>query len=230
MLGEIGLPGRGVSFGYGSMGNRGDPRPVISSPGFKSGPNPLGRFIPVARVADMLLDPGGRIHFDGEEITYPDIDIVWWAGGNPFHHHQDLNRLIRAWKKPETIISHEWCWNALAKRSDIVLPCTTPLEREDIALTPRDPYVVHMSKLTEPFAESRDDFEIFRNLAQLMDVEKDFTEGRSASETLSDIGGTSATDAANEATARRQTAHRFPRRLPNTPKGGQVAAAHNAPT
>ena len=24
---------------------------------------------------------------------YPDIRLVYWAGGNPFHHHQDLNRL-----------------------------------------------------------------------------------------------------------------------------------------
>ena len=27
-------------------------------------------------------------------ITYPDIRLIYWAGGNPFHHHQDLNRLL----------------------------------------------------------------------------------------------------------------------------------------
>jgi len=66
---------------------------------------------------------------------------------------------MRAWAKPDTIIVNEWCWNSLAKRADIVLPCTTPLERHDIAMTPRDPYVVSMSKLTEPYGQSRNDFE-----------------------------------------------------------------------
>jgi biotin/methionine sulfoxide reductase len=62
---------------------------------------------------------------------------MYWAGGNPFHHHQDLQRMVKAWQKPETIIVHEWCWNANAKFADIVLPCTTTLERQDIAMSPR---------------------------------------------------------------------------------------------
>ena len=35
--------------------------------------------------------------------TYPDIRLVYWAGGNPFHHHQDLNRLRRALARPDTV-------------------------------------------------------------------------------------------------------------------------------
>ncbi len=67
-----------------------------------------------------------------ERITYPDIRLVYWAGGNPFHHHQDINRLRRAWQRPETIIVHEPCWTATARHADIVLPATTTLERNDI--------------------------------------------------------------------------------------------------
>ncbi|MFQ3639580.1 MAG: hypothetical protein SNJ62_06180, partial [Chloracidobacterium sp.] len=29
--------------------------------------------------------------------------------------HQDLNRLLRAWAKPETIVVHEPWWTALAR-------------------------------------------------------------------------------------------------------------------
>ena len=83
-----------------------------------------------------------------------------------------------AWQKPETIISNEWCWNSLAKYSDIILPCTTPLERQDIMLTPRDPYVISMSKLVEPFKEAKSDFDIFKGIAKKMDIENLFTEGR----------------------------------------------------
>jgi len=46
-------------------------------------------------------------------------------------------------------------------------------------MTPRDPYVVSMSKLTEPYGQSRDDFEIFAGLAEAMGVRQTFTEDRS---------------------------------------------------
>jgi biotin/methionine sulfoxide reductase len=39
-----------------------------------------------------------------------------------------------------------------------------------------------MSKLTEPYGQSRDDFEIFKGIAQAMEVEVKFTEGRSSSD------------------------------------------------
>ena len=50
-------------------------------------------FIPVARITDMLLHPGEPSTSTADALTYPDIRLVYWAGGNPFHHHQDLNRL-----------------------------------------------------------------------------------------------------------------------------------------
>ena len=96
-------------------------------------PNPVKTSIPVARISDLLLNPGRTIDYNGTKIVFPQIDLVYWCGGNPFHHHQDLNRLRRAWQQPETIIVHEPYWNALAKHADIVLPCTTTVEREDFA-------------------------------------------------------------------------------------------------
>ena len=73
------------------------------------GTNSIKDFIPVARVSDMLLNPGKNFNYDGREYTYPDIDMIYWAGGNPFHHHQDLARLRKAWEKPSTVIVNEWC-------------------------------------------------------------------------------------------------------------------------
>lgn len=178
MLGQIGLPGGGFGFGYSAMNYIGGAFTSIPGASFPQGQNPVDSFIPVARITDMLLNPGASFEFDGVRYVYPDTRLVWWAGGNPFHHHQDLNLMMKAWQKPETIIVNEWCWNPLAKRADIVLPCTTPLEREDIAMTPRDPYVVSMSRLTEAYGQARDDFEIFAGIALAMGIEDAFTEGR----------------------------------------------------
>ena len=100
MLGQIGLPGGGFGHGYGSMGNIGADGADVRLPTLAQGANPVRSFIPVARIADMLLHPGGRFDYDGQRLTYPDIRLVYWAGGNPFHHHQDLGRLRRAFGRP----------------------------------------------------------------------------------------------------------------------------------
>src|SRR5690606_14628439 len=121
--------------------------------------------IPVARIADLLLSPGKKFSFDGQELEYPDIRLIYWAGGNPFHHHQDLFRLRQAFQRPETIIVHEPYWTATARHADIVLPATTALERNDIGGSSRDPYVFAMHKAVEPVGEARDDFRIFSELA-----------------------------------------------------------------
>jgi biotin/methionine sulfoxide reductase len=178
MLGQIGLPGRGVAFGYGSMGNRGEPRAHVSSPSMPTGTNPLRRHIPVARVADMLLNPGKQIPFNGSTLTYPDAKIVWWAGGNPFHHHQDLNLLVRALQEPQTIIVNELWWTAMAKHADIVLPACTTLERNDLSGAPTDRFVVALKKQIEPVGEARPEYDIFSELARRFGTHEAFTEGR----------------------------------------------------
>ena len=180
MLGQMGTPGGGVAFGYtvtNYLGNNVKKMPYGSLP---QGKNAVSDFIPVARISDMLLNPGQKFHYDGGEYIYPDIDLIYWAGGNPFHHHQDLSRMRRAWQKPSTVIVNDWCWNAVARHADIVLPCTTTLERQDIGMNPRDPYVISMDKAIEPVGEARDDFSIFSSIARRMGAENQFTEGRTA--------------------------------------------------
>ena len=179
MLGQIGLPGGGFGFGYSAMNYLGGRFTVPPAAALPQGQNPVADFIPVARITDLLLHPGAPFDFDGVRYEYPDIRLVWWAGGNPFHHHQDLNLMMKAWQRPETIIANEWCWNSLAKRADIVLPCTTTLERQDISITTRDPYMVSMSRLAAPYGQARDDHAIFAGIARAMGAETAFTEGRS---------------------------------------------------
>ena len=166
MLGQIGLPGGGFSFGYGSLNAVGESARKGLVPALPALGNAKGMAIPVARIADMLERPGTTIPFDGEHVTYPDIRLIHWAGGNPFHHAQDLFRLERLWAKPETIIVNEPFWTATARRADIVLPATTSLERNDIGGSSRDPHVFFMPKLIEPLAKARNDFDIFQDLSE----------------------------------------------------------------
>jgi biotin/methionine sulfoxide reductase len=178
MLGGIGLPGGGFGFGHGSTNGIGNPRVDVASPEVPLPLNPTRTVIPVARIADMLLNPGTGYAFNGRRYTYPDIRLVYWAGGNPFHHHQDLNRLRRAWQKPQTVIVHESWWTPTARHADIVLPATTMLERNDVGGSTRDSFILAMHRAIDPIGEARNDFDIFRALARRLGYEKAFTEDR----------------------------------------------------
>jgi biotin/methionine sulfoxide reductase len=187
MLGQIGLPGGGVGFGYGCVGGIGTPRARISGPRLPTGSNPCRDYIPVARIADMLLDPGGEVDFNGGKLTYPDVHAIYWCGGNPFHHHQDLNRLLDGWRRVDTVIVHEPFWTAAARHADIVLPSTTTLERNDIGAASVPAMFFAMEKAIDPPGEARNDFDIFADIAGRLGFRDRYTEGRSEMEWLRHI-------------------------------------------
>ncbi len=184
MLGQIGLPGGGFGIGYGSENGIGNPVLPFKFPAVPQGQNPVKDGIPVARISDALLHPGEPYDFNGRRTTYPDLRLVYWVGGNPFHHHQDINKLVAAFQRPETIIVNEIWWTPMARHADIVLPVTTVLEREDIAMTHWEPLIVAMRQAVEPIGEARHDYDIFSGLARRLGVGEAFTEGRSAEDWL----------------------------------------------
>ena len=187
MLGQIGLPGGGITFGYSATNGIGGHNTKVPGASLPQGKNEVSDFIPVARISDMLLHPGDAFEFNGASYNYPDIHVVYWAGGNPFHHHQDLNKMLKAWQKPDTIIVHDWCWNSMAKHADIIMPCTTSLERNDLAISPRDPYVIDMQQAIQPIGSSRNDYDIFSGIAREMGIEQSFTEGRDEQQWIKSI-------------------------------------------
>jgi biotin/methionine sulfoxide reductase len=178
MLGQIGLPGGGFGHGYGSLGYVGRSPLRIGPPALPQGTNPVRAFIPFARIADMLLRPGEAFDFDGQRLVYPDIRLVYWCGGNPFHHHQHLSRLRRALGRPDTVVVHEAFWTPMARHADIVLPASMTLERNDIGGSTHDPCLIAMRRAVAPYACARSDFEIFADLASALGVAQGFTEGR----------------------------------------------------
>jgi biotin/methionine sulfoxide reductase len=187
LLGQIGLPGGGFGHGYGSMADVGAPTVPYPLPTFEQGRNPVDTFIPVARITELLERPGGTLAYDGRTLRLPDIRLVYWAGGNPFHHHQDLNRLHAALARPDTVVVHEPFWTATARHADIVLPTTTSLERDDVGGGRNDEYVIAMPRALEPIGDARDDYEAFAELSKRLGAWDEFTEGRTAREWVEHI-------------------------------------------
>jgi len=181
MLGQIGLPGGGFGLSYhyangGSLTAR-----HVALGGISAGENPVAEHVPYARgLSDMLLNPGMTVDFNGEKITYPDIQLIYWAGGNPLSHQMDRNKQIKAWQKPETIIVNEPYWTNTAMFADIVLPANTTFERNDIVSVSEysGRYVVAMPQLIESQYESMSDFDIFTAISERLGFKDKYTEGK----------------------------------------------------
>lgn len=194
MLGQIGLPGGGFGLSY-HYSNGGVPTAnggsissisaTLESNSSNTGQSWLAKTskmsFPLARIADVLLNPGKTIHYNGTEITYPDIKLIYWTGGNPFVHHQDTNMLVKAWQKPETIIVNEIYWTPTARMADIVLPVTTSYERNDLTMSGdyASMHIFPMKQVVEPQFEAKNDYDIFKELSKRAGVENEFTENKS---------------------------------------------------
>lgn len=172
-LGQIGLPGGGFAHGFGSMGDYGVGVAPVRLPVFPQGRNPVGDFIPCSRISDLLLHPGEELAYDGGRLTLPDIRLVYWAGGNPFHHHQDLGRLRRALRGLDTLVVHETHWTPTAKHADIVLPVASTLERDDLAGGAGDRRLRASPRATPPAGEAREELWIFGRLAERLGADHD---------------------------------------------------------
>jgi biotin/methionine sulfoxide reductase len=178
MLGGIGKPGQGIAFGYGSMNGMGTPRHEVPSVGGVPVRNPCGAYIPVSRITELLERPGEILQYNGRDLLLPDTRMIWWAGGNPFHHHQDLGRLLRGWNRADTVVVQEPWWTAVARHADIVLPATTTLERNDIASASRDRFVRAMHQAIPPVGQARNDADMLADIADALGYRAAFTEQR----------------------------------------------------
>ncbi|GIT85994.1 dimethylsulfoxide reductase [Roseobacter sp. OBYS 0001] len=187
MLGQIGLPGGGYTVGYGVNANIGNIERPFRWGTLAQGKNPVEDFIPVAMISEMLLNPKGAYQYQGETRTLPDARLVWWAGGNPFHHHQDLNRLHDAFQTPETIIVNEMNWTATARHADIVLPVAAPQERTDFGAGKSDNALMPMPRLVPPPGDARVEYDIYADLATRLGHAEAFTEGKTSDDWLRDI-------------------------------------------
>ena len=191
MVGQIGLPGGGVGFGwhYNGGGTVTSAGPVLSGLGSINNPpeakykpdfRGVSEHIPTSRIVDCLLEPGKKIAFNGETLIYPDIKMAIFSAANPFHAQQDRNRMIEAWKKLETVVVLDHQWTASCRFADIVLPVTTRFERNDIEQfgTHSNKGLMALHQVVKPQYEARHDFDVFAGLCKRFDKESVYRENR----------------------------------------------------
>lgn len=190
-LGQIGQPGCGISthHHYCDAGGQQCGGPLLDAIPSKvkaiwsSAVNSVDKMpsFPVARLTDMLNNPGKSIEHNGQQLTYPDIDLILWAGGNPFSHQPGLSDLEKGWRRPSTVIVADTHMTPTARRADIVLPACSSFERNDIEVvgTYTHKAIAAMHQAMAPLGLSRSDYSIFLEIAERLGLGQAFGEGRS---------------------------------------------------
>ncbi|HCM0843875.1 TPA: trimethylamine-N-oxide reductase TorA [Vibrio parahaemolyticus] len=202
MVGQIGLPGGGISYGHhyssigvpstGFAGPGGFPRNLDQGmkPKWDNNDfNGYSRTIPVARWIDCLLEPGKEINYNGGKVKLPDFKMMIISGCNPWHHHQDRNRMKKAFRKLQTVVTIEFAWTATCRFSDIVLPACTQWERNDIDVygSYSNKGLIAMHRLVDPLFQSKPDFQIMSELTQRFGRREEYTRGMSEMEWIESL-------------------------------------------
>ncbi len=192
MLGHIGKEGLGFEFslGYGSSGASDKIAPVlkglstrISDKYDKVGGAPWKNAknvtIPSSRSIEALANPGKEIDYDGVKIKLPHMRVAYLASGSVFTRHQDVNNIVKQWRKFETVITAEPYWTSTARFSDIVLPVAIEVERYDInQSSSTGEYIVANKPIIKPMGESQSDFWICERICERWGYREVFSEGK----------------------------------------------------
>jgi anaerobic dimethyl sulfoxide reductase subunit A len=135
--------------------------------------------IPIYTWPDVVLE--------GKAGGYPaDIKAIYNVGTNYINQGSDIKKNIRAFEKADFIVTHDFFMTPTAKYSDVVLPVTTCFEREDVTF-PADNYLFYSSKAIDPLYESRNDYDIFCELADRFDFGIEFSENKTSEQWLEEF-------------------------------------------
>ncbi|MGL2762524.1 molybdopterin guanine dinucleotide-containing S/N-oxide reductase [Helicobacter pylori] len=192
MIGQVGLSGGGFGFSMHYGGNAQASSGARIVPMIPQGHNSVKSVIPASRISEAILNPDKEIDFMGKKLKLPKIKMIYNCGADLLGHEADTNELIRALRTLDCVIVHEPWWTPTAKFADIVFASTSTMERDDITFggSYSKNVVYAMRKVVEPVYESKDDYEIFRQLALRIggnETEQKFTESKSYMEWIKSL-------------------------------------------
>ncbi len=168
--GNIGIPG-GSSGGefWGKL-------PVPYFPQMPAPDPPVFQEIPIYSWPDVVLN--------GRTSGYPtEIKAIYNTGTNYLNQGSDIKKNIDAFRKVDFVVTQDLFLTPTAGFSDIVLPVTTYLEREDVP-RPADNFLFYSGKAIEPLHECKNDYDIFCELSERLGFGASFSENRTSADWL----------------------------------------------
>ncbi len=159
ITGNIGKPGAGWVYANLQSHIFGEKDPVASFPPEDSG-GPVRGSISTARLGpDMLAQ------------SDPPLRAAWVERGNPLNQNPESGTVARAFEALDFVVVVEQFLTDTARAADIVLPAKTFLEQTDVITAYWHPFLQLKPKVMEPPGEVRPETEIYRGLADLLDID-----------------------------------------------------------
>ena len=174
MTGNVGVPGGSAGakiWGPSGIGNMGSGPKIGRNPVDASTPPPANKFpgrggyiyghgiINCFEVTDAIIK--------GKAGGYPgDYKMLWVNNANIVNQWPNTNRIVEALDRLEFMVVEEQFMTATARYADVVLPMTTFLEREDVAMGASLPvFYGYRPRIIEPLHETRAPLEVASQLA-----------------------------------------------------------------
>jgi len=109
-----------------------------------------------------------------ESVKEPSIQCLFVMKANPIVQAPDINRTMEAFKQVEFKVVIDMFMTDTAQLADMVLPCTSVMEEEDIIYSSMfTPYFNYSHRVVEPPEGLLGEYEFFRCLAKKMNL-KDY--------------------------------------------------------
>ncbi len=147
LTGNIGVSGGGVSTAFFRRA------PFDWSLLDAAGPS-AGRQLLLPQLGDAILG-----------ATEPALKVGWVAGANPAATAPDSSRVKAALRSLDFLVVVEQFLTATAELADVVLPCTTYLETNELVTTYGQTWLALAQAAVAPEGEARPDAAIFQGLA-----------------------------------------------------------------
>jgi len=121
------------------------------------------RRVPQVPIRRILLPNLGNAILETKD---PPLKMGWVAGANPSSMCPDTNQVKEGLRSLEFLVVVEQFMSATAQLADVVLPCTTYLEMDDIVTAYGHYWLSLTQQVVPPQGETKTDGEIFQLLAQ----------------------------------------------------------------
>jgi len=151
LTGNIGIRGGGVNYANFSIAK------FINKAFFKpTASDAAQRTYSIAKLGEFL-----------ERADDPPVRLICVTKANPLVQNPDLHRTLKAFQQVDYKIVIDMFMTDTARHADVVLPCTSILEEEDIVFSSMySPYLNYSSKVLDPPHGVMSEYDLFRQLAR----------------------------------------------------------------
>jgi anaerobic selenocysteine-containing dehydrogenase len=175
MTGNIGLEGGGARYGHlqtwGFNYHAMIQKQPEGSVGFTGQSGPMGEFDFAGKNESQYSDRPYNINKTAQEILDsrdPELKMLWVTCKNPFAQDFDRNKMEKAFKKLEMVVSVEQFFTETVKHSDIVLPVTTLFEEWTVNVSYWHYWLSLNEQAINPMHEAKSNLEIAAALSKAM--------------------------------------------------------------